>query len=152
MKRNNYNYIKMSRNPNTIDENWSASNLFQNTMSCFFYETNNDNDIENVICGGYYLPTVGMTNCKLNEHNELKRDHATIFFRILDRHNVPYAVFAGSSIGLLRNGRTIPWSDGYSVVVLNSDITLLFDIFPILRKNGFKIVKNINKFTNEYKN
>jgi glycerol-3-phosphate cytidylyltransferase len=121
-------------------------------MSCFFHETNNDNDIENVICGGYYLPTVGMTNCKLNEHNELKRDHATIYFRILDRHNVPYAVFAGSSIGLLRNGRTIPWSDGYSVVVLNSDLKLLFDIFPILRKNGFKIVKNINKFTNEYTN
>jgi glycerol-3-phosphate cytidylyltransferase len=128
-------------------------------MSCFFYEKDetNDNDIENtddknVVCDGYYLPTVGMTNCKLNEHNELKRDHATIYFRILDRYNVPYAVFAGSSIGLLRNGKTIPWSDGYSVVVLNSDLTLLFEIFPILRKNGFKIVKNKNKFTNEYTN
>ena len=155
MKRNNYNYITMPRNPDMT----TSSDLFQNTMSCFFYEKDetNDNDIENtddknVVCGDYYLPTVGMTNCKLNEHNELKRDHATIYFRILDRYNVPYAVFAGSSIGLLRNSRTIPWSDGYSVVVLNSDLTLLFEIFPILRKNGFKIVKNKNKFTNEYTN
>ena len=156
MKRNNYNYITMPRNPNMT----TSSDLFENNMSCFFYEKDetNDNDIKddiddkNVVCGGYYLPTVGMTNCKLNEHNELKRDHATIYFRILDRYNVPYAVFAGSSIGLLRNSRTIPWSDGYSVVVLNSDLTLLFEIFPILRKNGFKIVKNKNKFTNEYTN
>ena len=153
MKRNNY--IQKPRNPNTIHEKMSASNLFENNMSCFFYkkdENNDNNGIENIVCGGYYLPTVGMTNCKLNEHNELKRDHATIYFRILERHNVPYAVFAGSSIGLLRNGRTIPWSDGYSVVVLNSDLKMLFNIFPILRKNGFKIVKNINKFTNEYTN
>jgi len=155
MKRNNYNYITMPRNPNMT----TSSDLFENNMSCFFNKKDetNDNDIENtddknVVCGGYYLPTVGMTNCKLNEHNELKRDHATIYFRILDRYNVPYAVFAGSSIGLLRNSRTIPWSDGYSVVILNSHLTLLFEIFPILRKNGFKIVKNKNKFTNEYTN
>jgi glycerol-3-phosphate cytidylyltransferase len=115
-------------------------------MDCFFY--NNDNNDE--FYGNYYLPTVGMTNCKINENNELKHDQATIFFRILDRHNVPYAIFAGSSIGLLRNGKTIPWSDDYDVVILNNYLNLLFDIFPILRKNGFKIIKNKNKFTNEY--
>jgi len=164
MKRHN-NYI-MPQNPNInpIYQNWNAtklttaSDLFENDMSCFFYENDetNDNVVDDgdkyELCGGYYLPTVGMTNCKLNEHNELKNDHATIYFRILDRYNVPYAVFAGSSIGLLRNGRTIPWSDDYEVVVLNSDLKLLYDIFPILRKNGFKIVKSKNKFTNEYTN
>jgi glycerol-3-phosphate cytidylyltransferase len=137
--------------------------LFENDMSCFFYKKDKDEENDVVVegggggknyelCGGYYLPTVGMTNCKLNEDNELKRDQATIYFRILDRYNVQYAVFAGSSIGLLRNGKTIPWSDDYDVVVLNSDLKLLFNIFPIFRKHGFKIIKNKNKFTNEYTN
>ena len=125
---------------------------YENNMNCFFYnnEINNDNDNNDKFCGDYYLPTLGMTNCKINEHNELKRDQSIIFFRILDRYNVPYAIFAGSSIGLLRNGKTIPWSDDYDIVILNNNLQLLFDIFPILRKNGFKIVKNKNKFTNEY--
>jgi glycerol-3-phosphate cytidylyltransferase len=128
---------------------------FENNMNCFFYEnvTDKDNDNNNYdFCDDYYLPTVGMTNCKINEHNELKRDQSIIFFRILDRHNVPYAIFAGSSIGLLRNGKTIPWSDDYDVVILNNNLHLLFDIFPILRKNGFKIVKNKNTNTKAYTN
>jgi len=137
-----------------------ASDLFENNMDCFFYKKDETNDIDNNVNndgnyklrGGYYLPTVGMTNCKINEHNELKRDHATIYFRILDRHNVPYAIFAGSSIGLLRNGKTIPWSDDYDIVILNSDLKLLFNIFPVFQKNGFKIIKNKNKLTNEYTN
>jgi glycerol-3-phosphate cytidylyltransferase len=122
-------------------------------MNCFFYknETNNkDNDNNDEFCGDYYLSTVGMTNCKMNEHNELKRDQSIIFFRILDKYNVPYAIFAGSSIGLLRNGKTIPWSDDYDIVILNNNLKLLYDVFPVLRKNGFKIIKNKNKFTNEY--
>ena len=128
---------------------------FENNMNCFFYKnvTDKDNDNNNYdFCDDYYLPTVGMTNCKINEHNELKRDQSIIFFRILDRHNMPYAIFAGSSIGLLRNGKTIPWSDDYDVIILNNNLHLLFDIFPILRKNGFKIVKNKNTNTKEYTN
>lgn len=161
MKHNN-NDVRNPRIPNMMHARWATTTkptttveLFENDMSCFFYKKDDNVDDDgdgNHELGGYYLPTVGMTNCKMNEHNEIKRDHATIYFRILDRHNVPYAVFAGSSIGLLRNGRTIPWSDDYDIVVLNSDLKLLYHIFPILRKNGFKIVKNKNKFTNEYTN
>ena len=158
MKQNKHNniYIKNPRNPNIVlKSTTTVSGLFENDMSCFFYNKDETEDVDNNVVddglrGGYYLPTVGMTNCKINEHNELKRDHATIYFRILDRYNVPYAVFAGSSIGLLRNGGTIPWSDDYDIVILNSELKSLFDIFPILRKNGFKIVKNKNKFTNNY--
>jgi glycerol-3-phosphate cytidylyltransferase len=170
MKHHNNNHHHV-RNPqiknmqNMMHAKWAttteATKVFENDMSCYFFKKDetDDNDVVNDVNdgnyelrGGYYLPTVGMTNCKMNEHNELIRDQATIFFRILDRHNVPYAIFAGSSVGLLRNGGTIPWSDDYDIVILNSELKLLFEIFPILRKNGFRIIKNKNKFTNEYTN
>ena len=62
---------------------------FEN-LDLFFY--NNANDDANA----YYLPTVGVTNLKLCEPNEVIADQATIFFRILDAFNIPYALFAGS--------------------------------------------------------
>ena len=49
MKRNNYNYITMPRNPDTT----TSSDLFQNTMSCFFYEKDETND--NILVDWYDL-------------------------------------------------------------------------------------------------
>ena len=121
--------------------------VFEEDMSCFFFDDDSSSDYPD-----YYLPTVGMINCKINEHNELKNDQATIFFRILDKYKIPYSIFAGSSIGLLRNGKTIPWTDDYDIIILNNHIHLLFEIFTILRKNGFKIIRNKNTHTNEFTN
>jgi len=126
----------------------AAAALFENDMSCFFYNDMNDGEMREKV--GYYVPTVGMTNCILNEHNELKRDQAKIFFRILDKYNVPYAIFAGSSVGLLRDGKTIPWSDDYDIIVLNNDLKRLFNVFPVLRKHGFRIIQNKNTITDKY--
>ena len=121
--------------------------VFEEDMSCFFFDDDSSSDYPD-----YYIPTVGMINCKINEHNELKNDQATIFFRILDKYKIPYSIFAGSSIGLLRNGKTIPWTDDYDIIILNNHIHLLFEIFTILRKNGFKIIRNKNRDTNEFTN
>lgn len=128
----------------------AAAALFENDMSCFFYNEVSHGEVGKDV--GYYVPTVGMTNCILNEHNELKRDQASIYFKILDKYNVPYAIFAGSSVGLLRNGKTIPWSDDYDIIVLSSDLKRLFKVFPILRKHGFKIIQNKNTFTDKHTN
>lgn len=127
--------------------------FFENDMSCFFYNEMGHSEMgEGIGSDDYYLPTVGMTNCVLNEHNELKQDQANIYFKILDKYNVPYAIFAGSSIGLLRNGKTIPWSDDYDVIILNNDLNRLYKVFPILRKHGFKIIQNKSNITNNYTN
>jgi glycerol-3-phosphate cytidylyltransferase len=138
--------LKLPSTP-TIKTTPTPTVVFEEDMSYFFY----DDDTPGY-ASDYYLPTVGMTNCKINEHNELKIDQATIFFRILDKYKIPYSIFAGSSIGLLRNGKTIPWSDDYDIIILNNHIHLLFEIFTILRKNGFKIIKNKNKYTNKFTN
>ena len=134
----------------TMGMNDAAAALFENDMSCFFYNEVSHGEVGKDV--GYYVPTVGMTNCVLNEHNELKRDQASIYFKILDKYSVPYAIFAGSSVGLLRNGKTIPWSDDYDIIVLSSDLKRLFKVFPILRKHGFKIIQNKNIFTDKHTN
>jgi len=123
-----------------VDED---KNVNIENMNCFFKD--NDSSLD-----GYYLPTVGITNCKINEPNELKRDQSIIFFKILDAHKIPYAIFAGNSIGLIRNGKSIPWSDDYDIIILNNHIHLLVDILPILYKNGLKAFKNKNIYTNQF--
>jgi len=112
-------------------------------LDAFFYGDNNN---------GFYLPTVGITNLKLNEPTELIADQAAIFFRILDAFRIPYALFAGSSIGLLRNAKTLPFSDDYDIIILNQHVPLLADAIPLLKKHGFKIVQSINPETKQKSN
>jgi hypothetical protein len=68
--------IQMGTNKETIIEN----------LDSFFYSNASEtsaNDKKND-ANAYYLPTVGVTNLKLCEPNEVIADQATIFFRILD--------------------------------------------------------------------
>jgi glycerol-3-phosphate cytidylyltransferase len=109
----------------------------------FFYGDNKN---------GFYLPTVGTTNLKLNEPTELIADQASIFFKILDAFRIPYALFAGSSIGLIRNAKTLPFSDDYDIIILNQHVPLLATAIPLLKKHGFKIVQSINPDTKQKSN
>lgn len=125
-------------------------------LDAFFYKDglndDNDNDNANKNGFGFYLPTVGTTKLKLNEPTELIADQAAIFFRILDAFRIPYALFAGSSIGLLRNANTLPFSDDYDIIVLNQHVPLLATAIPLLKKHGFKIVQSINPDTKQKSN
>lgn len=118
---------------------------FEN-LDLFFY-SNNANDANT-----YYLPTVGVTNLKLCEPNEVIADQATIFFRILDAFNIPYALFAGSSIGLLRSGKTLPFVDDYDIIIFNNHVPMLSNAVPVLKKHGFKIVQNVHPQTKQKTN
>ena len=61
--------------------------VFEEDMSCFFFDDESPSDASD-----YYLPSVGMTNCKINENNELKIDQATIFleFSINIKYHTQY--------------------------------------------------------------
>ncbi len=118
---------------------------FEN-LDLFFY--NNANDDANA----YYLPTVGVTNLKLCESNEVIADQATIFFRILDAFNIPYALFAGSSIGLLRSGTTLPFVDDYDIIIFNKHVPMLSNAAPVLKKHGFKMVQSVHPQTKQKTN
>lgn len=112
-------------------------------IDAFFYGDKNN---------GFYLPTVGITNLKLNEPTEIIADQAAIFFKILDAFKLPYALFAGSSIGLLRNAKPLPFSDDYDIIVLNQHVSLLATAIPLLKKHGFKIIQITNPNTKQKSN
>jgi len=122
--------------------------FFEN-LDSFFYN-NNANDANDATA--YYLPTVGMTNLKLCEPNEVVVDQATIFFRILDAFNIPYALFAGSSIGLLRSGKTLPFVDDYDIIIFNKHVPMLSNAAPVLKKHGFKMVQSVHPQTKQKTN
>jgi hypothetical protein len=129
------------------EENKETS--FEN-LDSFFYSNANDAN-GNDSCS-YYLPTVGVTNLKLCEPNEVIADQATIFFRILDAFNIPYALFAGSSIGLLRSGKTLPFVDDYDIIIFNKHVPMLSNAAPVLKKHGFKMVQSVHPQTKQKTN
>ena len=123
------------------------------SLDPFFYSNANDANCVNVNDNGsYYLPTVGITNLKLCEPNEVIADQATIFFRILDAFKIPYALFAGSSIGLLRSGKTLPFVDDYDIIIFNKHVPLLSNAAPVLKKHGFKMVQSVHPHTKQKTN
>jgi glycerol-3-phosphate cytidylyltransferase len=128
--------------PVSAQQNQNKETQMENIDAFFYGDKNN----------GFYLPTVGITNLKLNEPTELIADQAVIFFKILDAFRIPYALFAGSSIGLLRNAKTLPFSDDYDIIILNQHVPLLANAIPLLKKHGLKIVQSINPETKQKSN
>ena len=106
----------------------------------------------------YFLNSTGITGCKVNLYNEMIHCTAVIFFKILDHFNLDYYVFAGSAIGLCRDGNNIPWVDDYDIIIFEDQIELFENtILPFLKyiynfnanlhssnKSGYKITKYIN--------
>ena len=121
------------------------------SLDPFFDSDANDATNGNDSCS-YYLPTVGVTNLKLCEPTEVIADQATIFFRILDAFKIPYALFAGSSIGLLRSGKTLPFVDDYDIIIFNKHVPLLSNAAPVLKKHGFKMVQSVHPQTKQKTN
>ena len=156
-KKGGFSSISSQSNPKSATYQPPKTKLFEpvrkeiketiiEKLDSFFYN-GNPND-----ANAYYLPTVGVTNLKLCEPNEVIADQATIFFRILDAFKIPYALFAGSSIGLLRSGKTLPFVDDYDIIIFNKDVPLLSNAAPVLKKHGFKMVQSVHPHTKQKTN
>jgi len=97
----------------------------------------------------YYFSSTGITNLTLTTYNEFINDQAILFFNILSRYHVndifDYAVFAGNSVGLLRNKQVLPWGDDFDIIIFDKHVPILFKtICPELKNFGFKIETKIN--------
>ena len=156
-KKGGFSSISSQSNPKSATYQPPKTKLFEpvrkeiketiiENLDSFFYN-GNPND-----ANAYYLPTVGITNLKLCEPTEVIADQATIFFRILDAFKIPYALFAGSSIGLLRSGKTLPFVDDYDIIIFNKDVPLLSNVAPVLKKHGFKMVQSVHPHTKQKTN
>ena len=149
-KKGGFSSISSQSKPKLIQMGETNKETVVESLYPFFYSNANDAN-GNDSCA-YYLPTVGITNLKLCEPNEVIADQATIFFRILDAFNIPYALFAGSSIGLLRSGKTLPFVDDYGIIIFNKHTPLLSNAAPVLKKHGFNIVQSVHPQTKQKTN
>lgn len=96
------------------------------------------NDVSNNLL---YSPLIGVYPAKVNLFTPYIADIAKIFFKIMENSKVEYYVFAGSSIGLIRNGKSIPWVDDYDIIIFEKDMKKLDMILTICEKNFFRIKK-----------
>ena len=92
----------------------------------------------------YYFASTGITNLTLTTYNEFIHDQAILFFNILSRYcldeTFEYAIFAGNSVGLLRNQNNLPWGDDYDIIIFDKHVPILLKtIAPELENFGFKI-------------
>ena len=86
----------------------------------------------------FYTPCLGITGLKIMTYNNLLNDYAKIYFQILDNFNLEYYVFAGTSVGYVRNKSNIPWVDDYDIMIFESQINLFENIIvPFLKNMGF---------------
>ena len=99
----------------------------------------------------HYYPTVGITNCKINMYNELIHNYAKIYFKIMDNSQLSYALFAGQSIGYLRNKENIPWVDDYDIIIFYEDVDkFMKEVVPIFKKHHFKCFSPSNHYRGGY--
>jgi phosphorylcholine metabolism protein LicD len=140
---NNYVYKKLPTTPTTIrisDKHihqikYNLSTIKKRVPSLFI-----DEKQEN-----YYFATTGITNLTLTTYNEFIHDQAILLFNIFSRYDtLEYAVFAGNSVGLLRNKNNLPWGDDYDIIIFDKDVPLFLNtIAPELESFGFKIETKI---------
>ncbi len=88
-----------------------------------------------------YSPMISIYPSRVNLYTPFIEQIAKIFFQILENSKMEYYVFAGSSIGLIRNNKSIPWVDDYDILIFEKDINKLEKILEIFKKNFFKVRK-----------
>ncbi len=84
-----------------------------------------------------YSPLNSIYPSKINLFSDFIANVAKIFFQIMEQSNIKYYLFAGNSIGLLRNAKSIPWVDDYDIIIFINDFDV--SLFNTLRTNGFLI-------------
>lgn len=86
----------------------------------------------------FYTPCCGLIGTQVPTYNNYVHMCAKIFFELLNNNNIDYYVFAGTSIGYVRNKSNIPWVDDYDIIIFEDNILLLEnEIINKLQNNGF---------------
>jgi len=107
------------------------SMLINNDLFKFFESDN----VENYT----YDPYDGINEYVLTSYSEHIHKQAIIFFKILEKFKLEYVVFAGSSVGMVRNKCMMPWTDDYDIIVLDKYKKTFFnEIMPVLKTYGFR--------------
>lgn len=85
-----------------------------------------------------YSPIKGIYPSNINMITEHIRTVSKIYFNLIDKHKLEYAVFAGQSVGLCRNGKNLPWVDDYDMIIFKKDVVFFETIIvPELKNMGF---------------
>jgi hypothetical protein len=70
----------------------------------------------------YYMDSIGF-NSRCPVYRSINHLYAQTFFKILDQSSLDYYVFAGTSIGYMRNKENIPWVDDYDIIIFEEEIS-----------------------------
>ena len=142
IKRPNINILGISIKSNTVNTSEEPVKKYDPEKINQKRALNKLRDIFNLknINNYYYSPLYGIKPSCINMHNEFIYEKAKIYFKILDLFNLEYAVFAGQSIGMIRNKRNIPWVDDYDILFFSSQLNKFKnEVKPLLEKNNFRV-------------
>lgn len=85
----------------------------------------------------YYSEVFGFSE-NVPTYRNITHLYAKIFFSILNKFRLDYYVFAGTSIGFVRDKKNIPWVDDYDIIVFNRYKSKFeATIIPYLKTYGF---------------
>lgn len=88
----------------------------------------------------YYSEVYGMNNITI--YRDFMHLYAKIFFKLLDDLKLDYYVFAGTSIGYIRNKQNIPWVEDYDIIIFEEEFyNFENNIVPKLNDLGFDCFK-----------
>ncbi len=105
-------------------------NLINNDLFSLFLSNNVDKYT--------YNPYNGINEYILTSYSEHIHKQAIIFFKLLDLFKLEYVVFAGSSVGMVRNKCMMPWTDDYDIIILDKNKNYFFNkIMPTLKMYGY---------------
>lgn len=86
----------------------------------------------------YFLPCTGLTNVNIPLYNMFIHIYAKLYFKILDMFELEYYVFAGTSIGCVRNKSNIQWVDDYDIIIFTDQIEKFENhVVPFFKKTCF---------------
>ncbi len=95
----------------------------------------NDN-INNI----FYSEVYGFSK-NISVYRNFTHLYAKIFFKLLDDLKLDYYVFAGTSIGYVRNKKNIPWVDDYDIIIFEEEFDKFKNyIVPKLSNLGFDCI------------
>ncbi len=88
-----------------------------------------------------YSPYYGLSNYNFLMFTEFTKDNAIIFFNLIENLKLEYGIFAGSSIGYLRDKRNMYWTDDYDILVFKDKLKYDLAELSVWDKNGFICAK-----------
>lgn len=77
----------------------------------------------------------------------LKKQLLTVI-DLLDKHNIPYHLEGGTLLGIIRDGRIIPWDHDTDISIMSCDYERLALIFDEIKKKGLRL--KVKPFISEH--